>query len=113
MGEIPKFHLRPSDSDYCAPRYAQAGNRTAIGMSARDPIYLELIDFVAAGTTPEAVADFHPSPEAHARVAELVEREKESQLAPEEASELAHFLELEHILRMAKSRARLILANRV
>jgi len=39
-------------------------------------------------------------------------REKESQLTPEEASELAHFLELEHILRMAKARARLILAKR-
>jgi hypothetical protein len=58
------------------------------------------------------VAEFHPSPEAHVRVAELVERERDSQLTPEEASELAHFLELEHILRMAKTRARLILANR-
>ena len=42
----------------------------------------------------------------------MVEREKESQLTPEEASELAHFLDLEHILRMAKARARLILANK-
>jgi hypothetical protein len=81
-------------------------------MNAPDPIYLELIDFVAAGTTPEAVVHFHPSPEAHARVAELVEREKESRLTPEEASALAHFLELERILRLAKARARLILANR-
>jgi hypothetical protein len=81
-------------------------------MNAPTPIYLELIDFIAAGSASEAVAAFHPSPEAHARVAELVEREKKSQLAPEEASELAHFLELEHILRMAKARARLILTNR-
>ena len=82
-------------------------------MNSPDPIYLELVDFVAAGSTPEKVADFHPSPEAQARVAELVEREKESRLTPEETSELAHFLELEHILRMAKARARLILANKV
>ncbi len=80
-------------------------------MNAIDPIYLELVDFVAAGSTPEEVANFHPSPEAQARVAELVEREKEARLTPEETSELAHFLELEHILRMAKARARLILAN--
>jgi hypothetical protein len=81
-------------------------------MNAPNPIYLELVDFVAAGSTPKEVADFHSSPEAQARVAELVEREKESQLTPEETSELGHFLELEHILRMAKARARLILANR-
>jgi len=42
----------------------------------------------------------------------LVEREKLSQLTPEEDAELGHFLELEHILRMAKARARLILADR-
>jgi len=33
-------------------------------------------------------------------------------LTPEESSELAHFVELEHILRMAKARARLILAGK-
>jgi hypothetical protein len=81
-------------------------------MNVADPIYLELVDFVAAGSTPEEVARFRPSAEAQARVAELVDREKNAQLTPEEATELAHFLELEHILRMAKARARLILASR-
>ena len=33
-------------------------------MNASDPIYLELVDFVAGGTTPQDVANFHPSPEA-------------------------------------------------
>ena len=81
-------------------------------MKTADPIYLELIDFVAAGSTPEEVASFHPSPEAQARVSDLVDREKASQLTPEESSELAHFMELEHILRMAKARARQMIANR-
>jgi hypothetical protein len=81
-------------------------------MNSPDPVYLELVDFVAAGSTPEEVAEFHPSLKAQARVAELVEREKLSQLTPEEDAELGHFLELEHILRMAKSRARLILSDR-
>ena len=81
-------------------------------MSASDPIYLELVDFVARGTTPNDVANFHPSAEAQKRVRELIERQRESQLTPEETAELAHFLELEHILRMAKAKARLILANR-
>jgi hypothetical protein len=81
-------------------------------MSASEPIYLELIDFVAGGTTPEDVINFRPSTEAQRRVHELIERERETRLTPEEAAELGHFLELEHILRMAKAKARLILSNR-
>jgi hypothetical protein len=81
-------------------------------MNASNPIYLELVDFVAGGTTSEEVANFRPSPEAQKRVVELIERDKASQLTPEDAAELNHFLELEHILRMAKAKARLILANR-
>lgn len=80
-------------------------------MNVSDPIYLELVDFVAGGSTPQDVIHFHPSAEAQKRVAELIERERESQLTLAEASDLTHFLEFEHILRMAKARARLILAN--
>lgn len=81
-------------------------------MNASEPAYLELVAFVAGGTTPEDVANFHPSAEAQRRVSELIDRERESQLTTEESAELAHFLELEHLLRMAKAKARLILANR-
>jgi hypothetical protein len=80
-------------------------------MSVANPAYLEIIDFIAAGTTPEAVANFRPSPEAQQRVAELVEQEKSDGLSPEERAELDHFEELEHILRMAKAKARQILAH--
>jgi hypothetical protein len=41
-------------------------------MSAASPVYLEIIDFIAAGTTPEAVTHFQPSAEAQQRVAELI-----------------------------------------
>jgi hypothetical protein len=80
-------------------------------MSAASPVYLEIIDFIAAGTTPEAVAHFQPSPEAQQRVADLIQREKKQPLSEEERLELDHFMELEHILRMAKARARQILAR--
>jgi hypothetical protein len=43
---------------------------------------------------------------------ELIEREKELRLTLEEAAELSEVIELEHILRMAKARSRLILASR-
>jgi len=80
-------------------------------MSTISPAYFEIIDFIAGGTTPEAVASFRPSPEAQQRVAELLEREKQSALSLEERAELDHFEELEHILRMAKARARQILSR--
>lgn len=75
------------------------------------PSYLEIIDFIVSGTTPQAVADYRPSAEAQERVAELIQREKEGTLTSEEKSELDHFMDLEHILRMAKARARQILAS--
>ena len=73
------------------------------------PSYLEIIDFIAAGTTPESVIEYRPSEEARRRVEALISREKEGPLSPEEKSELDHFMELEHIIRMAKARARQIL----
>jgi len=80
-------------------------------MNTTTPAYLEIIDFIAAGTTPEEVANFRPSPEAQRRIAEFLEREREQHLTPKEKAELDHFMELEHILRMAKAKARQILSR--
>ncbi len=68
--------------------------------------YDEIIDFFAAGTTPEAVVAFRPSNEAALRVAELVAKSKEGSISTEEQSELEDYLQIEHILILAKARAR-------
>jgi hypothetical protein len=68
--------------------------------------YEEIIDFIAAGTTPEAVVAFRPSESVQQRVAELVERSKDGSISAEDQSELEDFLQLEHIMIMAKARAR-------
>jgi hypothetical protein len=68
--------------------------------------YDEIIDFIAAGTTPEAVVAFRPSESVQRRVAELVERSKDGSISSEEQSELEDYLQLEHIMIMAKARAR-------
>ena len=78
---------------------------------ASNPVYLEIVDFFASGTTPQTVVDFQPSAAAQQRALELLELAKEDRLTPEQESELEHFTELEHILRMAKARARQILAT--
>ena len=80
-------------------------------MSAATPVYHEIIEFIAAGTTPQEVADYRPSPAAQQRVADLMERERDQRLSVEEKAELDHFMELEHILRMAKVKARQTLAR--
>lgn len=79
---------------------------------ATNPTYLEIVDFFAAGTTPQMVVDFQPSQAAQQRALELLQLAKDDQLTSEQASELEHLTELEHILRMAKARARQILADR-
>ena len=45
-------------------------------MSVSSPVYFEIVDFIAAGVTPETVIESRPSPEAQQRVAALIEREK-------------------------------------
>ncbi len=80
-------------------------------MAAVYPGYLEFIDFIAAGTTPEQIIAFRPSDIAQQRVEELIAREKEDGLSPDEKAELDHFLQLEHIVRVAKLRAEQILAR--
>ncbi len=68
--------------------------------------YEEVIDFLAAGTSPDKLVAFRPSEEARLRVAHLIELDKSDALTPEEKSELEHYMQLEHLMRLAKARAR-------
>jgi hypothetical protein len=68
--------------------------------------YEEVIEFIAAGSSPNDVVSFQPSEATKQRVTELVQREKDSGLSTDERSELEHYLQLEHLMRLAKARAR-------
>jgi hypothetical protein len=74
-------------------------------MSA-SPAYLEVIDFLAAGITPQSLINFRPSEPAQGRVADLIARDQRGSLAPHETQELADFLQLEHLMIMARAQAR-------
>jgi hypothetical protein len=76
---------------------------------APTPAYLEIVDFFASGTTPQSVIEFQPSAAMRERALLLLEAAKLRELTPEQDSELEYLTELEHILRMAKTRARQIL----
>jgi hypothetical protein len=68
--------------------------------------YEEVVNFIAAETNPGKLLTFRPSAEAKERVEDLIAREKTTGLSPDETSELDHYLRLEHIMRLAKARAR-------
>jgi hypothetical protein len=68
-------------------------------------VYDEIIDFIAAGTTPKSVINFKLSVAAQERLENLVYRHKTGELTPEEKRELDHFLTLEHIMTLIKARA--------
>ena len=68
--------------------------------------YEEVIEFIAAGTRPSSIIAFQPSDTVKQRVADLIHREKTTGLSPDEKSELDHYMQLEHLMRLAKARAR-------
>lgn len=68
-------------------------------------VYDEIIEFIAAGTTPQSVIDFKLSDAAKDRLEDLVYRAKTEGLTGSNKRELDHFLTLEHIMRLAKAKA--------
>ncbi|MEH2328921.1 hypothetical protein [Nostoc sp.] len=68
-------------------------------------VYDEIIEFIAAGTTPQSVIDFKLSDAAKDRLEDLVYRAKTEGLTGSDQRELDHFLTLEHIMRLAKAKA--------
>jgi hypothetical protein len=71
-------------------------------------VYDEVVDFIAS-SSPQNVIGFCPSEEAKARVAHLIFREKTEGLSKDDESELDHYLQIEHLMRLAKARAHLYL----
>ena len=67
--------------------------------------YEEIVDFIAAGSTPDSVSRFEASEATKDYVANLIHKEKTTGLTSDEASELDHFLKIEHMMRLAKARA--------
>lgn len=68
--------------------------------------YEEVVNFIATQTPRSSLMAFHPSDQAKDRVMKLVHKEKESSLTSDEQSELDHYMQLEHLMRLAKARAK-------
>lgn len=77
-------------------------------MVAYQNIYDSLAEFIAS-MDPEKVLAFHAPADIQTRVDTLIEKKKAEGLNKQEQEELDHYFILEHIVRLAKSRARLCL----
>ena len=71
----------------------------------------ELVDFLVGNIPSSKLADFHSSEDTRQRVWALIEKEKDAGLLPEEKLELDDYLKLEHLLVLAKAKARLSSAH--
>jgi len=79
-------------------------------MTKSTSAYDSLAEFMAM-LDPVKVLAFHAPEALQDRVEELLEKKQEDGLADAEQEELDHYLIYEHIVRLAKSRARLYLSK--
>jgi hypothetical protein len=64
-----------------------------------------ILEILANQPTPTDILALKPSAALQARVSELLQRSKESQLSTQETAELERYLALEHLVRLAKGHA--------
>lgn len=74
-------------------------------------VFDDVIDFLTSCPQPKEVIAFKPSPSSQRRVSELLEKKRDGHLTESERHELEHFLIIEHLMRLAKARARKRLAS--
>ncbi|HZF48803.1 MAG TPA: hypothetical protein VE093_09150 [Polyangiaceae bacterium] len=75
-------------------------------MGSAQKSYDEIVDVLARGGGAGTVLAFRPSPEAQARVRDLLARSKAGALTDDEQAELDRFEEIERLMQFVKARAR-------
>ncbi len=66
----------------------------------------EIVQFIADSAGPEKLGAYRPSPAAEERVAGLLSKQRNGTLTPREREELQLFVQLDHVVSLAKARAR-------
>jgi hypothetical protein len=66
----------------------------------------ELATFLASCPTPQEMLDYHPSAQTRERANDLLCKEKEGRITPEEKRELDQFEYAEMLMRLVKARLR-------
>lgn len=66
----------------------------------------EIVDFITSAPHPEQILSFRPSDKSVKRLEELVQKNQEDNLDEQEKNELQQYMLVEHLMRLAKARAR-------
>ena len=69
-------------------------------------VFDEIVELITSAPQPEQIVHFKPSPAAQKRLEDLLFKKREEELTDEEKHELEQYLTIEHIMRLAKARAR-------
>ncbi|MBC8151642.1 MAG: hypothetical protein H7Z72_01895 [Bacteroidetes bacterium] len=69
-------------------------------------VYAEFVDFISAGVTPEQILNYRASDEMREHFYTLLQKEKAGTATAADKAILDQCMELEHIVRMAKLKAR-------
>lgn len=68
-------------------------------------VYQYILEFLIGNPTPEAMANFEPTPAMLERVSNLLERNRMGKLSIAESSELDEYERINHLITMMKARA--------
>lgn len=66
----------------------------------------EMVDFITSAPLPEQILTFKPSTTSILRLEKLLDKKRSEMLSLSEQQELDQFLLVEHLMRMAKARAK-------
>jgi len=75
-------------------------------MTIQSKAYSDIISFMIEGKSPEEIMAFKASDALNERVLELVAKRKNHVIREEEKKELDQYMWLEHLMRLAKARAK-------
>jgi hypothetical protein len=78
-------------------------------MAIEPQVALEIARFLVGRPSPEQIVAFHPSQEATNRFYSLIDADREGLLTDEGRAELASCINLEHMMRLIKAEAHLVL----
>ena len=78
----------------------------------KTPIFEDLVTFIVEKTPSDEVLAFRPSARAQQRFEELSVRVKSGEATPEERAEMERNIELEHMMQLAKARAKILAQSR-
>jgi hypothetical protein len=72
----------------------------------------EITDFLVSSPSAQEIINFKPSEVLEHRALELLQRNRENRLTPEERAEMQEFMRMDHFMTLLKAKARLKLAGK-